>query len=82
MLEFSKYQQQNKDVVAKSKQSFANRIVESPFDVDAADSHSLLTKGLNDNFALSKKTLQSIMFQIQMHPCYVVKILKSGILNF
>ena len=53
-----------------------------PFDIDAADSHALMTKGLNDNFALNKKVIQNIMLHIQMHPCYVVRILKSGIFNF
>ena len=53
-----------------------------PFDIDAADSHTLMTKGLNDNYALNKKVIQKIMLHIQMHPCYVVKILKSGILDF
>jgi hypothetical protein len=64
VLEFSKYHQQNKDILSKAKQSFSNRIVEMPFDIDAADSHALMTKGLNDNFALNKKVIQNIMLHI------------------
>ena len=43
--------------MSKAKQSFSNRIVEKPFDIDAADSHALMTLGLNDNFSLNKKVI-------------------------
>ena len=78
VLQFAKYHKEQQDSVLKAKGKFLGRIAEHPFEVDPGLAHSLKTKGLSPEFMKDKKHYQKIFTLLQVHPCYMVRILKSG----
>lgn len=70
---FSKAQMENRDHLQRAKTSFLSRIREPPFEVKPAQELKLMRaeKGLLDQ----KKQLQRALRLLQLHPCYIVKML-------
>lgn len=78
VLQFAKYHKEQQDSVLKAKGKFLGRIAEHPFEVDPGLAHSLKAKGSSPEFIKDKKHYQRIFTLLQVHPCYMVKILRSG----
>ena len=58
------------------------RVAETPFNLDRGMAHVLKSRGLREEIIKEKKQMQQVLQLLQVHPCYIVKILKSGLLNF
>ena len=50
--------------------------------LDSSLSTQLKAKGLEPEIKAEKKAIQEILLLLQVHPCYIVKILKSRKLKF
>lgn len=79
---FSKYQIDNRDKIQKSKACVQARIVEQPFLVDSALAQKLKFKGLEMDIHKEKKNIQRALLYLQLHPCYITKILKSNLICY
>ena len=66
----------------RAKSSFLGRVAETPFELDRGLVHDLKYKGLENEIIKDKKYIQQVLRLLQVHPCYIVKILKSGLLSF
>lgn len=86
---FSKAQMENRDHLQRAKASFLSRIRESPFDFKPQPAQELKhTRAEKDPSAKAlleqKKRLQRALRLLQLHPCYIAKMLmlEEQVLSF
>lgn len=79
---FSKFQIENKDLLIKGRASFKGRILEDPFNIASTNEQELKGKGQEMDIVEHKKLLQDGLLLLQLHPCYIIKLLKSGFLSY
>ena len=63
------------------KSSYLGRITDSPFMNDSENSFYLKAMG-DQNFLQNKSTISMVFSYLQLHPCYIVNILKFGGLDY
>lgn len=80
-MQFMKYQSDIKDMNLRAKGFFISRIAEVPFNMDSSEAFNLKTKGLDPGEVKDKKAMARAISLLQLHPCYIVKILKSEIIS-
>jgi len=80
--QFAKLQKENQELISGAKSSFLGRVAETPFELDSGTVSSLKPNGLEPEIAKEKKSIQEVLRLLQVHPCYIVRILESGRLTF
>ena len=75
IISFKKFQTENSDLMMASKGSFQGRVAEVPFLLDIGHFFLLKNKGMDPNIMANKKLVRKVFTLLQLHPCYVIKIL-------
>lgn len=73
---FSKAQMENRDHLQRAKTSFLSRIQEPPFDFKPQSAQELKHMRAEKELLDQKKRLQSALRLLQLHPCYIIKMLR------
>ena len=82
MYTFSKYQVLNKELLLKVQRSFLGRVTDDKFKVKRENELKLKFLGIDEGFLEQKSNIQKILTYLQLHPCYVIKILKTKLFSF
>ena len=73
---FSKFHVATKSQLMKAKAALTARILEKPFEVDPDLSRTLRSLNAEKELIKAKKEIQEALRLLQLHPCYLINILK------
>lgn len=80
---FSKFHILNKETRNKGKGAMAGRISDVPFNIDIIEAAAQLKNlGCTGVFKACKKQIQRVLEFLQLHPCYMEKLLLSDMLDY
>lgn len=81
--QFSKHHIANKELTSKAKGAMMSRVSQRPFGIPVFSNQSIYKNvGITNEFKEHKKDIQNVFMYLQLHPCYLEKVLTQNFINY